>query len=177
MSHVMVDLETLGQSPGCTILSIGAVAFDYATQSLGPEFYTVISRISCRKLGFFEDAGTVAWWSRQSEAARNAAFGGTIPIEMALAEFSSYVRQFGGNVRVWGCGSDFDNAILGHAYRVIGSTQPWRYYNNRCYRTLKNLVQGVEMERSGTHHNALADAKSQAVHAMRLLSAIAKVKP
>ena len=37
------------------------------------------------------------------------------------------------------------------------------------YRTLKNLLPYIEMERVGEHHNALDDAKSQALHAIKLL--------
>lgn len=67
-------------------------------------------------------------------------------------------------VRVWGNGSDFDNVILRNAYAAIGSTYPWRYNDNMCYRTIKNLAPDVKMARQGVHHNALDDARSQALH-------------
>jgi hypothetical protein len=46
---------------------------------------------------------------------------------------------------------------------------PWKYWRNRCYRTLKNLHPEVPIERTGIYHRALDDARSQAVHAMQLL--------
>jgi exodeoxyribonuclease VIII len=48
---------------------------------------------------------------------------------------------------------------------------PWRYSSSRCYRTVKNMRKDIVLERAGTHHNALADAESQAVHLMAILKA------
>lgn len=177
MNHVMADIETAGTRPGSVILSIGAVAFDYARNALGPEFYVVINRESCHAAGLTEDPATIAWWRRQSVVARQVfveANASLHTLQDALQLFSAYMRQFGGQVRVWGCGSSFDGVLITAAYQAIGLKAPWRFTNDRCYRTLKNLFPHIEMERSGVHHNALADAKSQAVHAMRLLRAIAK---
>lgn len=176
MHAVMVDIESLGTRPGCIVLSIGAVAFDHRI-GLGTEFYAVINQRSCEDAGLTTDRGTLAWWMRQSAEAqavlKQSRDGGEL-LGDALDQFSVYMRQFGPEVRVWGCGSDFDNVIVSHLYHVTGKRQPWKYPNNRCYRTLKNLVPGVEMERGGTYHNALDDAKSQAAHAVRLLAKIAE---
>jgi inhibitor of KinA sporulation pathway (predicted exonuclease) len=63
--------------------------------------------------------------------------------------------------------------ILNAAYHVSGSAAAWwKFYNNRCYRTLKNLpaAKGTTIDRgTGTHHNALDDAVSQAKHAVQIL--------
>lgn len=48
---------------------------------------------------------------------------------------------------------------------------PWPHWNDRCYRTLKAMRPDVKMERTGTHHNAVDDATSQARHALALLAA------
>jgi hypothetical protein len=73
------------------------------------------------------------------------------------------------DVRVWGNGADFDNPILAVAYRrTIFSGQPWKPYNGRCYRTVKNQFQDVKLVRTGTHHNALDDARSQATHLVEI---------
>lgn len=167
---VMIDLETLGNRPGCSILSIGAVAFD--ENGLGPEFYCVVSRESCRKFGLHEDPETLQWWENKPEAARKviteAKRGNALPA--ALVMLGNFIGQFDADeVRIWGNGSDFDNAILACAYAATGFRLPWQFWNNRCYRTLKNLHPGITMKRQGTHHNALDDAKSQALHAIEIL--------
>jgi DNA polymerase III epsilon subunit-like protein len=174
----MLDLETLGTRPGCAILSIGAVAFDPPTMALGPAFYTVVNRQSCRAVGLHENTTTIAWWSRRSEEAREVLTEvdsvAAPTIGDTLEMFATFVRPFSGKCRVWGCGSDFDNAILAHIYAVTGRPLPWRYTNNRCYRTLKNLVKQVPLQRAGTHHNALDDARSQALHAMDMLALLSR---
>jgi len=68
------------------------------------------------------------------------------------------------------CGSDFDNAILYAAYAASGLEQAWEYWNSRCFRTLKALVPHVKMEKGGVAHNALDDAKNQALHAVKLFA-------
>lgn len=172
MKDVMIDLETLGRRAGCAILSIGAVAFDPKTKELGPEFYVVVNRLSCFDNGLHEDPETVAWWKNQNEEAKKILTetdGGEL-LANALGKLTEYLSQFGiKQVKVWGNGSDFDNAILTNCYAAIGQNQPWSFWNNRCYRTLKCLKPEIKMLRRGTYHNALDDAKSQAIHALQLM--------
>ncbi len=176
MNHIMLDIESLGTRPGCVVMSIGAVAFDHI-QGLGPEFYIVINQKSCEAAGLTTDKGTVGWWMRQSPEAQSVlrdSRSGGVTLAEALDQFADYAKQFGPEVRVWGCGANFDNTIVSHLYHAAGKRQPWKYVNDRCYRTLKNLVPLVAMERSGTYHNALDDAKSQAEHAIKILAKLAE---
>lgn len=174
MNHVMADIETLGTRPGSVILSIGAVAFDHR-HGLGPEFHVKINQRSSERAGLTVDKATLGWWMRQSPEARTLleeTRNGGETLEAALDQFHAFIRQFK-DVRIWGCGSSFDGVLISAAYAAIGRMQPWRYVNDRCYRTLKALVPSIAMEREGVHHSALDDAKSQAVHAMKIMSAIA----
>jgi len=68
---------------------------------------------------------------------------------------------------VWGNGASFDNVILSEAYRRIGSEAPWPFWKDRCYRTVKSMAV-VPMSRTGTHHNAIDDARDQALHLMTI---------
>jgi len=168
MDNVMIDLETLGSRPGCAILSIGAVAFDPSTGKLGPEFYTAVDRRS--QPGLHIDHKTLIWWEGQSAEAKAVLDDScAIGLTYALVNFNQYLSQFDfRKVKVWGNGSDFDNAIMACCYAYAGLETPWSFWNNRCYRTLKGLVVGPKIKREGTYHNALHDAKSQALHAMEL---------
>lgn len=174
MKDVMIDLETLGIKPGCSILSIGAVAFDPEVGKLGEEFYLVVNRESCRSAGLEEGQSTIDWWENQSLEAREVlshAEEGGLTLGEAISKLTEYLTQFGlGRVRVWGNGSDFDNAILAVCYDKLGEDVPWKFWNNRCYRTLKAINKGPRLKREGIYHNALDDAKSQAQHALQLLS-------
>lgn len=173
---IMVDIETLGTRPGSIILSIGAVAFTPG-EGLGAAFHQIINTDSCRVAGLTEDPATVKWWDDQSpEAQRTRTEAGTAPNRLpdALAAFEEFCREHAeeGDLRLWGNGSDFDNVLIIAAYEACQSKPPWRFYNSRCYRTLKNLAPAIRLHRTGTHHNALDDARSQAEHACRLLTAL-----
>lgn len=169
MSHVMLDLETLGLRAGCRVLSIGAVEF--SRRGLGAEFYTVLNADDQDRL--FIDPDTVAWWNRQAKEARRVFTDPKVPTPEGLASFNAYCASIASvrDLRVWGCGADFDQPILAAVYAMQAPDLklPWQW-GSRCYRTLKNLRKDVVMARQGTYHNALDDAKSQALHAIQLLN-------
>jgi len=104
----------------------------------------------------------VRWWAEQSEDAR-AIFNHpeAKPLPQVLAEFAAWLPK---DSRIWGNGAGFDQPILAAAYRAVGIPLPWEFRNERCYRTLKALAPDVKIRRTGTHHNALDDAVSQADH-------------
>lgn len=170
MNNVMMDLETLGTHPGCVVLSIGAVLFD----NTGPltEYYAEISQASSEAHGLRADMSTVLWWNAQSPDARellertSTGINSTTSLPVILKQFAAWLPP---DTAMWGNGASFDNAILAQCYRATGIKMPWKFWNDRCYRTLKNLAPGISFERIGTHHNALDDARSQAVHASKIL--------
>ena len=171
-SNVMIDLETMGTNNNSAIIAIGAVAFDIETGELGSHFYQTIDLIDSVSNGGIIDASTVLWWMKQSEEARKE-FERPANYEVeSLIDFANYLdrNSFTDDVKVWGNGASFDNVILTNAYRRCGEQLPWKYYNDRCYRTMKNLAPHIKMEREGTHHNALADAISQAKHLIRIMA-------
>lgn len=185
MDNVMVDLETVGTKAGCGILSIGAVSFaPYAPppHDTGERFYTVVDLASCEELGLNTEQGTLDWWEKQSAEARKVlelarGSADALALAEALERFNDYLSQFGPDVKVWGNGSDFDNAILAVCYDVAGVKPAWKFWNNRCYRTLKSFLPDLKLERTGTHHDALDDAVSQAYHANQLLRRLTTVQP
>lgn len=188
LTHVMVDLETLGTVPGCSILSIGAVVFFPEEERLGDNFYAVVNRPSCREHMLFEQEDTIAWWSRQSADAQKLfleANTGGDPLPVALNQFNSWLQRQGqvSKIRLYGNGADFDNPILRVAFDCAKVKPYPGAFGGRCYRTLKNLDEllGPDFEfqklssaqRTGTHHNALDDAISQAKH---LMQSVARIK-
>jgi inhibitor of KinA sporulation pathway (predicted exonuclease) len=92
---------------------------------------------------------------------------------MGLTAFQRWLSDLAPlkEIALWGNGSDFDNVLLAQAYAAAKMDYPIRYYNNRCFRTLKNLGLAVqEPQREGTFHNALDDAKHQAKWAGLILA-------
>lgn len=166
MTDIMVDLETLDTAPTGTILSIGACRVNWREEKIDNGFYVVICSDSCKARGFTESESTKKWWAQQDERARQVFTDpDKVSIDVGLSMFRQYLQQYGTNsVELWGNGSDFDNVMLANAYKVCGIPQPWRFYNNRCFRTVRKLLGHniVEPVRSGIHHNALDDAVYQA---------------
>lgn len=158
--HVMIDLETMGTRPDAPIIAIGAVAFD--AKAIHNEFYVVVDLADSVAEGGVIDPSTVLWWMKQSDEARAAFAREGRALGLALGRFREWVGTYDVS-GVWGNGASFDNAILSEAYRRMGNDAPWPFYMDRCYRTMKS-ISPVPMERGGTHHNALDDARDQAIH-------------
>lgn len=171
MTDIMVDLETLDTRPSSIILSIGACVVNWGRGEPTDPFYRVISVESCKEVGLTESASTKAWWDRQSPEARTVFTDPNVPLLQAMTDFAKYLKFFGiKDVKLWGNGSDFDNTIIAHAYNALGLDAPWRFYNNRCFRTIKNAMSDhiKEPKREGTYHNALDDAMHQARSLLQL---------
>ena len=163
-NHVMIDIETLSTQVDAVILSVGICIFNKDGEILGKGLRN-INVEEQKEAGRHVDEKTLAWWGKQSDEAKKVLFTkdklGTYDFVVWLNMcFESYDVQY-----VWGNGSDFDNVILNNfIVKTVGRMPLWKFYNNRCYRTLKNLYKGVEFERVGEHHNALDDAITQTNH-------------
>lgn len=171
--HIMLDLETLDTAVHGVILSIGAVKFNEQTIS-DEAFYRVVTIDSNLSEGRTISPSTLRWWLDQSDKAK-AVFDAPnkVTLDLALAEF----RTWGGDPlewdhnKVWGNGSDFDCAMIAHAYGQQGA--PWKFYNTRCFRTIKSMASAKAVpkpENQGVH-NALFDALAQAQHLQAIWAA------
>lgn len=179
MTDIMLDLETLGTRPGCVIRSIGACTFNPNGEGTGAEFYVNVSEISCGQAGLTVDPKTAEWWSKQSKEAQDALLVDQKSLSDALWSFTTWFHTHGGE-RVWSHGANFDQPILEAAYVAEGSFPigaPWSYWSSRCTRTLFDVAQ-VDTKaggrRGGVHHNALDDAKFQALSVQAAMRRIFK---
>lgn len=168
--RVMVDIETLGTEPGAAILSIGAVRFN--ARGLGDQFYRSIDRQSCGAAGLHVDDGTLEWWTDQSEEAREVLDGGE-ELDDVLSDFA---RWFDTADEIWANSPSFDCELLEAAYEAVDLVEPWEFYQERDFRTLKALPIAPEIEQDGTEHDALDDAKHQAYVAAATLGRINDVE-
>lgn len=180
MKHVMIDLETLGTQPGSVILSIGAVLFDPnapVEECLGKEFYCVVSTGSCKEANLEINQDTLDWWDKQSAEARTvidqAAAEGAFTLTHALEELAKFIPA---GALVWSNGANFDQPLLDVAYNRVSVNLPWKYYNSRCYRTIKALcsrdVAKALEPATVCAHNALEDAKWQALHMAKIVNEV-----
>ena len=178
-THLMVDMETMGNSPDAPIVSIGAVFFDPSTGNTGAEFYRVVSLESSMSFGMKPDASTIQWWLKQSSEARSAilvdeAMGLLETLEL-LADFIAENAANGSHtVQMWGNGCSFDNVILRRAYALTDTPFAVPFRNDRDVRTMVELGKSVginprfDIPFEGDMHNALSDAR----HQVKYVSAI-----
>lgn len=175
MPDVMIDIETMGLRPNAPMISLGAVAFDSRAMTLGERFYENVSLASAVAQGAVVDPDTVMWWMQQSDDARSVLRRGPLHINTVLMKFSEWLEQSTvaqNSRRVWCAGPDFDCVILGEHYRRSYIDVPWRFWNQRDYRTVRELWPNVpRAERKGLH-NALDDALYQVEHLFNIRRAL-----
>lgn len=177
--NVMFDLETMGTGPRSTILSIGAVFFYPEHGSLGEEFY-----IECNpsQEGRSIDISTLAWWfQQQKDTGIGPPLSGTNRIDLAVHSFCNWLlahKGFETEVILWANGIDFDWGLIKEVLSDYQGKSPVKYNNVRDYRTFAKLFSNVPRAEMPPDlaHNALEDAKAQAVHCMELFKYLWKAK-
>lgn len=164
MTEVMLDIETLGRTPGCVILSIGAVTFTRKTGEIHSHFYRNIDSVDAVDRGFHTEADTVEWWGKQSPEAWASLQTDVKTVPEAIKAFREwFLRQKG--KEVWCQGMNFDEPILNASFQKVGVPVPWRFYNVRDTRTAYDVLGfdpwSNEIKREGVYHNAIDDCKHQ----------------
>lgn len=183
-NHAMNDNETLATEPDAVVLSIGLQLFDPAFgigwPAMGAGFYVVLSRDEQHSRR--SDPKTIAWWAEQSPDARRLFEDEQTRVRPALLEMNDFIERHMGpraERMLWGNGAAFDNVVLKDLYRWAGVPFPFKYHNDRCYRTLKALMPEDTLygrPRAGVHHNAADDARFQAEDAVHMLRRLESAK-
>lgn len=160
----MIDLETLGTTPGCFILSVGAVAFDplNAIMDENRTFYCKVS-MDFNSYGLTIDPKTVKWWLGRDEDARMEFVDDkeALPLLDVMREFHHWYREMSCS-KIWSHGASFDVPIWEEASRRVGLIVPWHHRDIRDTRTIFDLIDIVVQHRAGVKHHALDDAIAQA---------------
>lgn len=174
---LMVDLETLGTTPGSTIFQIAAVEFDLLTGDIH-DTLDLVADISVDEIDV--EGGTLLFWmdgnaERFRELLLRGKADGMSPT-CALIQFDAWVRKridASGreNVFLWGNGIANDNLWLREAYRKAGLSWPIHFRNDRDVRTVRELSYlrnrfrrdyAGEARTNDRPHDALSDAIFQA---------------
>lgn len=181
-TDLMIDLETLGTGPLAVVVSVGAAAFSFDDSDTVTDQYRAVLDRDQQEHQFMRerDPSTVAWWEKQSPAARSVFEEPQLEVHEALEGLAQFVGKHcvpQTEVRAWGNGADFDLVILGSLYKDVKLQAPWRYHQQRCFRTLKSLfpreydaAKRLPSLAGGpvVKHDALADAVWQARVAQEL---------
>lgn len=156
-THVMVDIETYDITPSAIILSIGACVITDTTQS----FYLELNPNTQYERTLSLD--TQIWWAKQG----NPPIHGVVDLAQGLQQFASWLDKLQDPPVIWCKGTDFDVAILTHAYKQLDINIPWKYTNVRDCRTVFKLAQ---YQPKPANHNALDDAIRQSESLLSCLS-------
>ena len=137
--HVMIDIETLGKKPGAVILTIAACAF--TDIRVGKKFYARIVPASAFSCGLTCDPETVRFWLENAAEFCALLTDADPPAEslaQSLNDFSRWIQDVNPSC-VWACGASFDFPILSAAYDAMHKTKPWQHWQERCFRTVRNI--------------------------------------
>lgn len=171
MNHVMIDLETIGNDYDGIFTTIGACEFDPETGEIGRTFYESINWESAVEAGRTITPSTVKWWMAQTESARAEIVKEGLDLKVVLRLFAEWLPE---DAIVWGNGPTFDIGKLETAFGYYSI--PWKFYNIRCVRTIRDLAEGLvdrdAIPIDGEKHNALSDALWQARYVSEMWRAL-----
>lgn len=144
-SAVVMDSETLAMDKKAIVLTLSAVRFNLLGRELGitienGKLVEDGENVLHLKLDVTEqilagrtiDPGTVAWWNKRSEGARQAIINGqSMSVREALILFSDFIQ----GAQPFSRGTDFDPPIIASLMEDFGLKAPWKYNQVRDVRT------------------------------------------
>jgi hypothetical protein len=160
----MIDLETLDVLPSAQVLTIGGVKFNPFTQdAIHSEFYYRLDIDEQEQLGRTVSQSTLDdFWARQPAEVIQEAFSPDDRVSCRLM-LQSLKKWCVGCDEIWSHGS-FDINILENMCRQLGEPIPWAFWQISDSRTFfKRMPEDPRKSQNFTAHNALADAKAQAI--------------
>lgn len=178
ITHLMIDLESLGKREDTVVLSLACVPFTFE-ERVG--YKELMSRGFMVKFNALEqiktwrrstDKDTIAWWKNQSKEAQEAAY---YPSDMdatmidGLDALSQYIKNETAykwnSGYLWARGANyFDYPKIEHMYEQADVKIPFNTWKIRDVRTYIDILTGVdngkyELNLPGSHvaHNCLDD--------------------
>ena len=177
MNAIMIDIETLSLRPTAQVTQVGYCAANLITG----EYLIAPTNIWVAPHGGHIDMDTVAWWMRQSDAAREAVFPegakrltpAEVFVELKTAyDYLQSPVEEKNSATVWASPAMFDLPILTNMW---GGEKPWPYNHERDLMTLYKMLDPQKLLKpaNALEHDAASDAKAQ----MDNLIAIIKANP
>jgi hypothetical protein len=150
-SHVMVDIETLGTTPGAAVLEIAAATFSFDGEKDDKLFTVEIDLLSSLAAGLTVEKETAAWHLSKD-------YPGHLrgkPLRAALIELSAWLGAHAPAASVWAWGMDFERSMLEAAFAAVGLPLPWPYYRGLDARTV--WASAYPNEKHGPRKHRAAD--------------------
>lgn len=182
LTDAMIDIETLDTRPSAVVLSIGVVLFNRRNpevpfKELNLKFGKKEFRDEQLMMGRTVDKDTVRWWKGQDPEAKKLFKQANVSsVFEALEKLSAFILGEKVNLLVWGNGANFDNVIVASMYDSFGMEAPWKFWNDRCFRTFKgehgHIARPPAFE--GVKHDAVDDARQQARYLQAIYTELQK---
>lgn len=181
-TDAMIDLETLDTRPSAVIVSIGVVVFNRRDSSVPmKKLYLTFGKKEFRDeqilMGRTVSRDTVIWWKKQEPAAKKVFKESNVDsISDALDKLETFLTSFDVTLLIWGNGAGFDNVITTSLYESYGRDAPWKFWNDRCFRTFKGEHGHIARPPTlwATKHNALDDARQQSLYLQAMYEELQK---
>lgn len=160
----MIDIETLGSSPGCSIISIGAIPFEF--DSIIDEskwFLLTIDLQSCIDSGLTIENNTLAWWLNENPKLLTDILKDPhkTSIHDGICKLKRYINIHCNKLySPWSKGSAFDIPILNYAAKKCNVQLFNGLINERCARTYMSLDSTIKVD-NPYKHNPLSDCLTQ----------------
>lgn len=166
-NHIMLDLEALGTSRDCVVVSVGAVKFNLNTGVILDERYWELDMHEQQKvLKRTIDAHTITWWSNQTpDTIKALQSHKRVGIEEFITEFTNFIK---GPNFFWAKGTNYDLEILTDLHKAASiwinpsiNRTPFQYskwVDARVYYLIGKELGIMPKHTNEGAHNALQDA-------------------
>jgi len=170
LTHMSIDIETLGTASNALVLSIGASVF-HPREGLIHSRSWKLERKSQVTFGRLIDPDTVGWWVTQNSKAQHRAFDSSIPEilpDLALEQLGELWTLTGCRM-AWGFGAVFDLGIIESLADDYEVEVPWSHRQQGCLRTMSSLYPDVPRPKPEVSHDPMHDSMAQGFYLMDLL--------
>lgn len=158
--HCIIDIETLGITPGSYILSISAVC--------GNDSFTKAIDLNSHPGSLCRE--TLKWWfsDKVSDNAREISLFPSVKEQCGLKESLEALLEFiyshTNAIYFWAQGPGFDYGHLEYWLKHYDLPIPWQYYQIRDVRTIQSFIPIAKHDklvssRPNDKHTSLGDAK------------------
>ncbi|EBR0084924.1 3'-5' exoribonuclease [Salmonella enterica subsp. enterica] len=169
MNNIMIDIEALDIKPTAAIISIAAAFFEPLTGEVGSTLYLPVDVIDAQCQGGTIGAGTIKWWMKQNQAARDEITSNAgLPLSTALYRLNDFCDSCDDldNLKLWARGADYDFPIIYQSMRLIGIRPLWSFRNVRDVRTVAEVALALHGHASrrtvfDQSHHAMNDVINQ----------------
>lgn len=157
--HAMLDIETLGVKTRAPVLSAGVEFFDpHLNLRFEKELFLFDPE---QQRGRHIQFSTMKWWMQQDRAAQAHWRDAEFPkVSFELERFVRFGETHG-DVIWWAVGPHFDMTIMETLLEDFGLRTPWKFWNVRDVRTVREWINDSAVPANTNAHDPLADCDKQ----------------